>query len=74
MRSFSKLSVLFFLTFLSLSAGAEIAEQKLMIGSFSSGTLDHWEAKEFKGATNYKIVDLAGINRSEEPGTTSRAG
>lgn len=62
MRSFSKLSALLLLTFLSLNVGADIAEDKLIIGAFSTGTLDHWEAKEFKGATHYKIVDLAGTN------------
>ncbi len=31
-----------------------------MIGSFSSGSLDQWESKEFKGQTKYQLVDLAG--------------
>ena len=48
------------LIFLSVAVRAEVAGEKLMIGSFSSGSLDNWEAKEFKGQTNYKLVDLAG--------------
>jgi hypothetical protein len=74
MRSFSKLSVVLFLSVLSLNVGAEIAEQKLMIGSFSSGTLDHWEAREFKGATDYKIVDLAGTSVLKAESTGSASG
>lgn len=74
MRSFSKLSALLLLTFLSLNVGADIAEEKLIIGAFSSGTLDHWEAKEFKGATHYKIVDLAGTNVLKAESTNSASG
>ena len=32
----------------------------LIVGSFSSGSLEHWESREFKGVTNYKLVDLGG--------------
>ena len=60
MHIFSKLLVFYILMFLSVAIRAEVAGEKLMIGSFSSGSLDHWEAKEFKGQTNYQLVDLAG--------------
>ena len=74
MRLLTNLSVLLIITLLSFGVTAEIAEQKLMIGSFSSGTLDQWEAKEFKGATNYKIVDLAGTNVLKAESTGSASG
>ena len=56
----AKIIIFTFLVFLSVPAGAEVAGEKLMIGAFSSGSLDHWETKEFKGQTNYQIVDLGG--------------
>ena len=74
MGSFSKLSALSILTFLSLNIRADIAEEKLIIGAFSSGTLDHWESKEFKGATHYKIVELAGTNVLKAESTGSASG
>jgi hypothetical protein len=74
MGSFSKLSALSILTFLSLNIRADIAEEKLIIGAFSSGTLDHWESKEFKGATHYKIVELAGTNALKAESTGSASG
>ena len=39
---------------------AEPVVEKLVIGSFSTGLLDHWEAKDFKGETKYSLVDLEG--------------
>ena len=60
MQTFNKLSVFHMLIFLSVAVRAEVAGEKLMIGSFSSGSLDNWEAKEFKGRTTYELVDLAG--------------
>jgi hypothetical protein len=56
----AKIIIFTFLVFLSVPAGAEVAGEKLMIGAFSSGSLDHWETKEFKGQTSYQIVDLGG--------------
>ena len=39
---------------------AEPVVEKLVVGSFSNGLLDHWEAKDFKGKTEYSLVDLEG--------------
>jgi len=60
MQPFNKLSVFYMLFFFSVAVRAEVTGEKLMIGSFSSGSLDNWEAKEFKGRTTYELVDLAG--------------
>jgi hypothetical protein len=49
---------------LSIVVSAEVAGEKLMIGSFSSGSLDHWEPKEFKAQTKYQLADLAGTTRA----------
>jgi hypothetical protein len=51
----------------------DAAGEKLMIGSFSSGSLDNWEAKEFKGQTNYNLVDNAGtrVLKAESAGSAS---
>jgi hypothetical protein len=48
------------LILLSSSVRAEQSIDKLMIGQFSSGTLDQWESKDFKGKTHYQLTDLAG--------------
>ncbi|MDD5268412.1 MAG: DUF3047 domain-containing protein [Methylococcales bacterium] len=73
MQSFNNLSVFCILIFLSVAVRAEVAGEKLMIGFFSSGSLDNWEAKEFKGQTNYKLVDLAGtrVLKAESAGSAS---
>ena len=73
MQPFNKLSVFYMLIFLSVAVRAEVAGEKLMIGSFSSGSLDNWEAKEFKGQTSYKLVDLAGtrVLKAESAGSAS---
>jgi len=44
-----------------------------MIGSFSSGSLDHWKYKEFKSQTKYQIVDLSGtgVLKAESANTAS---
>ncbi|WP_262965841.1 DUF3047 domain-containing protein [Methylobacter psychrophilus] len=74
MHVFSKLLFFYLLLFLSLAIRAEGTSEKLMIGSFSSGSLDHWEAKEFKGKTNYQLVDLAGTNVLKAESTGSASG
>jgi hypothetical protein len=58
---------------LSPSVRAEQTADKLMIGLFSSGTLDQWESKEFKGRTHYQLTDLAGITvlKAESDGSAS---
>ena len=59
MHPFCKILVFNILMLLNVAIRAEAAVEKLMIGSFSAGSLDHWESKEFKGQTSYQIVDLA---------------
>ena len=53
-----KISFFYILMLSSFAIRAEVTGEKLMIGSFSSGSLDHWESKEFKGQTKYELVDL----------------
>ena len=59
MHTTCKLLVFYILTLLSFAIHAEETSEKLMIGTFSSGSLDRWESKDFKGQTKYQIVDLA---------------
>ena len=68
-----KIKVFFILMLLSASIRAEETNEKLMIGSFSSGSLEHWEAKEFKGQTSYKLVDFSGtrVLKAESAGSAS---
>ena len=73
MQTFNKLSVFYMLIFFSVAVRAEVVGEKLMIGSFSSGSLNNWEAKEFKGQTSYKLVDLAGtrVLKADSAGSAS---
>ena len=73
MQPFNQLSVFYMLIFFSVAVRAEVVGEKLMIGSFSSGSLDNWEAKEFKGQTSYKLVDLAGtrVLKADSAGSAS---
>jgi len=51
--------LLIFLTINSLSY-AEPAEEKIMLGAFSTGSLEQWESKQFKNQTLYQLVELDG--------------
>ncbi|MGR8980911.1 MAG: DUF3047 domain-containing protein [Gammaproteobacteria bacterium] len=64
---------LFFLMLSGFSGGAGAADDRLMVGAFSSGTLSHWESKAFKGETCYRLIDLAGekVLKAESNGTAS---
>ncbi len=44
----------------SCIGAADTGVEKLVVGSFSSGQLDNWEAKDFKGQTKYSLVELDG--------------
>lgn len=55
-----KITIIIVTLWFSVAIAADEAVEKLMIGSFSSGALDHWQAKAFKGQTQYQIVDLEG--------------
>lgn len=70
----SKLTVFCVLALLSATIRAEVADEKLMIGAFSSGSLDHWETKEFKGQTSYQIVDLGGTRVLKAESNDSASG
>jgi len=74
MYTLSKLAVVRILMFLSVAICAEAADEKLIIGAFSSGSLDHWEAREFKGKTNYQLVDLSGTRVLKAESTNSASG
>jgi hypothetical protein len=73
MHPFFKIKVIFILMLLSAAIRAEVTSEKLLIGSFSSGSLEHWESKEFKGQTSYKLVDFAGtrVLKAESAGSAS---
>ena len=67
------LKVFYILILLSSSVLAEQSIDKLMIGQFSSGTLDQWKSKAFKGRTHYQLTDLAGttVLKAESNGSAS---
>jgi hypothetical protein len=73
--SYKKLCLIAFciLMLLSLSVRAEQPIDKLMIGQFSSGSLDQWKNKAFKGRTHYQLTDLAGTKalKAESNGSAS---
>ncbi|MDD5413088.1 MAG: DUF3047 domain-containing protein [Methylobacter sp.] len=73
--SYKKLCLIVFciLMLLSLSVRAEQSVDKLMIGRFSSGSLDQWKNKAFKGQSHYKLTDLAGttVLKAESNGSAS---
>lgn len=73
--SYKKLCLIVFciLMLLSLSVRAEQSVDKLMIGQFSSGSLDQWKNKAFKEQTHYKLTDLAGttVLKAESNGSAS---
>jgi hypothetical protein len=69
-----KLAVFYILMLFSCAIRAEVSGEKLIIGSFSSGSLDHWESKEFKGQTNYQLVDLAGTRVLKADSASSASG
>lgn len=64
---------LFVSMLLNFLSAAEAAMDKLMVGSFSTGTLAAWESKKFKGETRYRLTDLAGdmVLKAESSGTAS---
>ena len=61
MQLFFNRPVFYILLVFNTAIHAEEANDKLMIGRFSSASLEHWEAKEFKGQTHYQLTDLDGI-------------
>jgi hypothetical protein len=74
MQISGKISVFYILMLLCVAVRAEVAGEKLMIGSFSTGSLDHWESREFKGQTKYLLVDLAGTRVLKAESTNSASG
>jgi len=74
MHSSCKIIVFYILTLLSFAIHAEKTSEKLMIGTFSSGSLDHWESKEFKGQTKYQIVNFAGTSVLKAESTDNASG
>jgi Protein of unknown function (DUF3047) len=74
MYIFNKLSLFCGLMFLSVASRGGVTGEKLMIGSFSAGSLDQWEAKEFKGQTNYQLVDFAGTRVLKAESANSASG
>jgi len=64
----------YFFMLLSIAIHADVVGDKLMIGSFSSGSLDNWETKAFKGQTSYQLVDLAGTRVLKAESVDSASG
>ncbi|MDD5581208.1 MAG: DUF3047 domain-containing protein [Methylobacter sp.] len=56
------------------SIRAEAVIDKLIIGDFSSGSLDQWESKEFKGRTQYELTNLAGVRVLKAESADSASG
>ncbi|MGR9086963.1 MAG: DUF3047 domain-containing protein [Gammaproteobacteria bacterium] len=52
---------------------AEEMKERLVMGSFSTGSLAGWESKEFNGETRYRLIDLAGekVLSAESAGNAS---
>ena len=48
---------------LSLLSDSSIAEQRLVVGEFSAGRLENWEAHEFEQLTDYRLVEDGPGNR-----------
>ena len=69
-----KIIIFYILLLLSVAIRAEVAGEKLMIGSFSSESFDHWKSKEFKGQTKYQLVDLAGARVLKAESADSASG
>ena len=74
MHSSCKIIVFYILTLLSFAIHAEKTSEKLMIGTFSSGSLDHWKSKEFKGQTKYQIINFAGTRVLKAESTDNASG
>ena len=70
----NKISVFYILMLLSVAIRAEETNEKLMIGFFSSGSLDHWESKGFKGQTKYQLIDFAGARVLKAESANSASG
>jgi hypothetical protein len=49
------------LIFVAATLKAEKPDNKLTIGNFSNGSWTGWNTKEFKGQTQYQIVQIEGI-------------
>ena len=73
---FSSCKIIAFCILIVSSAAlrAEVAGDKLMIGSFSSGSLGNWESRKFKGQTHYQLTDLAGAKVLKAESANSASG
>lgn len=56
-----KFFVIFFITVVMPIFSVEAIAKKLIIGSFSTGSIEGWKNKEFKGQTDYHIEKIDGI-------------
>ena len=75
MHSSCKIKVLVIFIFLSTATirAAETSEQ-VMIGSFSLGSIERWESKEFKGQTSYHTSILQGTRVLKAESADSASG
>ncbi len=69
-----KIKIICILILLSSAIRAEETSEKLKIGSFSSGSLDHWESKKFKGQTHYRLTSLEGTEVLKADSADSASG
>ncbi|RIZ68288.1 MAG: DUF3047 domain-containing protein [Methylococcales bacterium] len=69
-----RLLLLLLLMISGANVTAEDIIDKLSIGSFSLGSLEDWEAREFNGQTHYELVDLAGVKVLKAESVSSASG
>ena len=74
MLSSGKTPILCIIILLSAAIHAAETSEKLMIGSFSSGSLEYWESKKFKSQTLYQLVDLSGTQALKAESDDSASG
>jgi hypothetical protein len=52
---------------------ARAAEQVILVGSFSRGSLSDWSSRSFKGETKYQLVEDAGLQTTVLAASTNAA-
>ena len=74
MLSTCKIKIFYIFILLSVAIHAAETSETLMIGHFSSGSLEHWESKKFKSQTIYQLVGLSGTQALKAESADSASG
>ena len=61
-RQFAVLCVLLALASCATQVSDESVQGRLQISDFASGNLDSWQRQTFKGATDYRVVELDNVS------------